>query len=118
MQRMHHHAFFVYGEGKNPARISLIDTGIVQRQSSLRTCLLIPATPDSFSFIPGYATIHPSSVGMVCAERTLMLRRLNVSVVSRKFLYIPFVVSLSNHERNKLNILALRQAQGERSLST
>jgi len=30
--------------------------------------------------------------------------------VSHKFLYLPFVVSLSNHERNQLNILALRQA--------
>jgi len=40
------------------------------------------------------------------------------SVVSHKFLYLPFVVSLSNHERNQLKILALRQAQGERSMST
>ncbi len=39
------------------------------------------------------------------------------SVVSHKFLHLPFVVSLSNHERNQLKTLALRQAQGERSMS-
>jgi len=39
------------------------------------------------------------------------------SVVFRKFINIPFVVSLSNHERNTLKKLALRQAQGERPLS-
>ena len=32
-------------------------------------------------------------------------------------LNLPFVVSLSNHERNQLKTLALRQAQGERPMS-
>jgi putative transposase len=38
------------------------------------------------------------------------------SVLSHKFLYTPFVVSLSNHERNPLKYCTLRQAQGERDL--
>lgn len=32
------------------------------------------------------------------------------SVVSCMFLYIPFMVRLAHHERNKLNVHALRQA--------
>ena len=35
------------------------------------------------------------------------------SVVSHKFLHLPFVVSLSNHEWNRLEIHALRQASPE-----
>ena len=37
-------------------------------------------------------------------------------VVFHKFINIPFVVSLSNHRRNALKALTLRQAQGERDM--
>ena len=40
------------------------------------------------------------------------------SVVSHKYLHAPFVVSLSSHERNLLIYFTLRQAQGERIVST
>ena len=44
------------------------------------------------------------------------LVRIRPSVLRLKWLYTPFVVSLSNHERKSLNPRALRQAQGERSM--
>jgi len=38
------------------------------------------------------------------------------SVMRQKYLYEPFVVSLSNHGRNVLKTLTLRLAQGERNM--
>jgi hypothetical protein len=52
---------------------------------------------------------------MVCPCDGNMMRWSRVLI--QKSIHVPFVVSLSNHERRTLKFLTLRQAQGERILS-
>ncbi len=52
---------------------------------------------------------------MVCSCDGNMMRWSRVLI--QKFIHVPFMVSLSNHERHTLKFLTLRQAQVERILS-
>jgi len=54
--------------------------------------------------------------GEVYARSFVITEGLFSSVLRQKYLYKPFVVSLSNHRRNGLKTLPLRLAQGERNL--
>ena len=53
-----------------------------------------------------------TNVTQVCSRRVseLVAHTIQANAVIHKFLHLPFVVSLSNHERNQLRMLALRQA--------